>query len=472
MDLSDPGATQAFAPVDDPPAEPIRRVRPAPAAPAAREGRRERRAREQRERAAGIPPTRLTKEEAAAPAEPEPRGFDDTADEPAVRVQGRPDEPVGVKRVPASQLASAAGAEGPPRFGAPPRGVPKRRRGARKVLPVLALLIVAAVAYFAYALFQPGKGEGVGTAEITIPAGASAEQIGDLLAKADVVDSSFFFGLRARLDGGNLRAGKVTLKKKSSYATVLDELTKPTKPAPVLAKVTLPEGPSRQEFASIVKEAGFKGSYTSASKSAPGLDPRDYGAPKSASLEGFLFPATYELRPGSSAKALVAQQLKAFRTNFASVSLTTAKKKKLSRYDVLIIASMVEREAGVEKDRRLIAGVIYNRLKQGMPLGIDATIRYELDNFSRPLKQSELLRDTPYNTRTRTGLPPGPIGNPGLASIKAAANPATNDFVYYVVKPCANGAHAFSSSDAEFQKDVAAYNKKRDELGGKDPSQC
>jgi uncharacterized YceG family protein len=139
---------------------------------------------------------------------------------------------------------------------------------------------------------------------------------------------------------------------------------------------------------------------------------------------------------------------------------------------VLTIASMIDREALVPKDRRLIAAVIYNRLKQGIPLGIDATIRYQLGDFSRPLKVSELQRDTPYNTRKRKGLPPTPIGNPGLASIKAAANPAHVSYLYYVVKPCGNGAHAFSSTDAQFQRDVAAYNRARAKRGGKDPSVC
>jgi len=389
-----------------------------------------------------------------------------------VVVQGRSDAPAGVKRVPASALASAAGAEGPPRFGAPPRGVPKRHRGARRVIPLLFLVLAAAVAFFLYRLYEPGAETGEGRAVVTVPPGSSAEQIGGLLAKQDVVASSFFFSLRARMSGENLRSGELVLKRGMSYDAALAELTKAPPAAPVLAKITLPEGPGRKELAARVKQAGFTGSYLAATRSSTALDPTDFGAPQSATLEGFLFPATYELKPGSSAKALVTQQLRAFEREFAKVSLTTARRRNLSRHDVLIIASMIEREALVPKDRRLIAGVIYNRLEQGMPLGIDATIRFELENFSRPLRQSELQRDTPYNTRTRTGLPPGPIGNPGLAAIQAAASPARNDFVYYVVKPCEDGAHAFSSSNEKFLRDVAAYNAKRDELGGKDPSQC
>ena len=395
-----------------------------------------------------------------------------TADTPAVVVQGRGDAPAGVRRVPASVMASAAGAEGPPRFGAPPRGVPKRRRGTRRLLPFLLLVAVAAVAFFFYRLYEPGAGAGEGRVAVTIPRGASASEIGDLLTDRDVVASGFLFGLRARLGGKNLRSGEVTFKRGMSYEAALAELTRAAPPAPTMTKVTLPEGPSRRELAARVKAAGVTGSYVTATRRSDALDPQDYGAPKSASLEGFLFPATYELKPGSSAKALVKQQVRTFKREFAKVAMATPKRRKLDRFDVLTIASMIEREAGVAKDRRLIAGVIYNRLKQGIPLGIDATTRFELGNFSSPLKRSELQRDTPYNTRTRTGLPPGPIGNPGLASLRAAADPATNDFVYYVVKPCADGAHAFSTTDAQFQRDVAAYNAKRDELGGKDPSQC
>ena len=116
--------------------------------------------------------------------------------------------------------------------------------------------------------------------------------------------------------------------------------------------------------------------------------------------------------------------------------------------------------------------MIYNRLKDGMPLGIDATLRYELKNWTDPLKVSELEADTPYNTRTNTGLPPTPIGNPGLASMQAAAAPANVDYLFYVVRPCGNGAHNFSATDAEFQQDVAEYNAKREELGGKSPVTC
>jgi len=152
--------------------------------------------------------------------------------------------------------------------------------------------------------------------------------------------------------------------------------------------------------------------------------------------------------------------------------MSYAKTKNLSRYDILVIASMVEREAQVAKERPLVASVIYNRLSEGIPLGIDATIRFAANNWTKPLKESELALDSPYNTRLRQGLPPGPIGSPGIAAIKAAARPSRSNFLFYVVKPNTCGEHEFSETDAEFQQDVDRYNREREARGGKSPTNC
>jgi UPF0755 protein len=383
------------------------------------------------------------------------------------------DKPIGTVRASHSDYQPQPGAPGMP----PHRsiGVPKTRRRLRRVMAVVALLIIVGILVFAYLLFQPFHGDGHGAVAVSIPPGSSAEDIGTLLADKGVVDSGFFFALRARLGGdrGNLHAGDYTLEKSMSYGSAISALTASPGAAPTL-KVTLPEGPSRRELAPKVKAAGIIGDYMAASQRSARLDPRAYGAPKGTrSLEGFLFPATYELRRnGATSTRLVAEQLDAFKRAFAGVSTKRAKARGLSRYDVLIIASMIEREAMVPKDRRLISAVIYNRLEEGIPIGIDATLRYRLNDWTRPLKRSELRANSAYNTRTRKGLPPTPIGNPGLDSIRAAANPAHVSYLYYVVKPCGNGAHAFSSTDSGFQKDVAAYNRARAKNGGKDPSHC
>jgi uncharacterized YceG family protein len=238
--------------------------------------------------------------------------------------------------------------------------------------------------------------------------------------------------------------------------------------------VSIPEGLTRRDMAPIVRADGVGGSYLRASSSRATLRRvRRLGAPRGTdTAEGFLFPATYELRTGAVARHLVAKQLDAFQQNFGRVNMRAARRKNLTRYDVVTIASMVEREAQLNRERPLIAAVIHNRLKQGMPLGIDATIRYVENNWTRPLRVSELERDTPYNSRLHTGLPPTPIGNPGLASLRAAARPANVDYLFYVVKPGTCGQHAFSSTDAQRQRDVARYEAARQANGGRSPDTC
>ena len=152
--------------------------------------------------------------------------------------------------------------------------------------------------------------------------------------------------------------------------------------------------------------------------------------------------------------------------------MRAAKRRRLTTYDVLTIASMVDREAQIARERPIIASVIYNRLRRGEPLGIDATIRFATNNWTRPLRESQLQLDSPYNTRTRQGLPPGPIGSPGIAAIRAAARPARTGFLFYVVKPGTCGEHAFSRTSAEFDEDVRRYNDERSRRGGKSPTNC
>ncbi|MGA2008343.1 MAG: endolytic transglycosylase MltG, partial [Solirubrobacteraceae bacterium] len=254
------------------------------------------------------------------------------------------------------------------------RHAPSRYRR-RRALALLGLIIVAAAAWFLIELFQPFAGPGTGVVTVNIRAGASASQIGDELAARGVVSSSFFFSLRARLDGDGpkLRHGVVTLRHGMSYAAALSVLT--TAPALRQLEVSIPEGYTRRQIASVASTDGLSGSYLVASRPAnAGLDPRSYGAPASVdTLEGFLFPATYFSFAHENVAHLVAQQITAFHQNFDSLDFARARAAGLTRYDVLIIASMVEREAQVPSDRPLVAAVIYNRLHDGMTLGIDAT---------------------------------------------------------------------------------------------------
>jgi UPF0755 protein len=353
----------------------------------------------------------------------------------------------------------------------PPRDRRPRERGerrwGRRLIAVAAFLVLIAVVVLGIKTFQPGHGAGAGIVRVTVPAGANVSKIGSLLADKGVVDSATFFQINATVTGrrGGLRPGDYKLAKGMSYGDAIVALQKGPKVKVVpTVNVTLPEGPSLKEEAPVVDHSGkVTGSYAKAASSKKVLKAiRRLGAPKgTTSPEGFLFPATYTLVRKSPAKDLVAKQLAAFKQNLAQVDMSYARKKNLTRYDVLIIASMIEREAQLDRERPLVSAVIYNRLKADSPLGIDATIRYYTNNWARPIRVSELQADEPYNTRLRRGLPPTPIGNPGLASLKAAANPAKVDYFFYVRKPGNSGAHAFSSTNAQFLRDQQRYQASR-----------
>jgi len=246
-------------------------------------------------------------------------------------------------------------------------------------------------------------------------------------------------------------------------------------PAPVTLKtfsITIPEGYDRSQTAGLAKEEGLRGGYEQASVESPYLDPAKYGAAAAKNLEGFLFPDTFELERRAPVADLVQRQLEDFKSRIAGVDMSYAHSKNLTVYDVVTIASMIEREAGLASQRKLVAAVIYNRLHEGMPLGIDATTRFATGNYTQPLTESELAIDSPYNTRTNAGLPPGPIDSPGLAAIEAAAHPARVDYLYYVVKPGTCNELAFASTEAEFEEDVAEYNAAREAAGGNSPDTC
>ncbi len=227
-------------------------------------------------------------------------------------------------------------------------------------------------------------------------------------------------------------------------------------------RIVFPEGFTRaemaQQIAAVNKIAEHKRHVTpklsperylqlTASSKFAGEFARDR---KRRTLEGFLFPATYDFTKRTTTQQLVTDQLDAFRENWARVQMGYARSKNLTPWDVLIIASMIEKEVAAPEERALVASVIYNRLKAHMQLGIDATLRYGLNiPPTEPLHESQINDPNPYNTRVHVGLPPGPIANPGLASLQAAANPRHTKYLYYVRKPD-KVHHAFFTNKADF----------------------
>jgi UPF0755 protein len=235
-----------------------------------------------------------------------------------------------------------------------------------------------------------------------------------------------------------------------------------TAPAKPVLRIIFPEGFTRKQMAARISavnkiaqdERGISpslrpGRYLAATEQVAKLPPgfKNSDAPN---LEGFLFPATYEFNEDTTSVQLVDDQLAAFDRAWSQIDMKYARSKNLTPYDVLIIASMVEKEVQVPRERPIVAGVIYNRLSRGMVLGIDATIRYGFDiPPTQAILQSQLESDNPYNTRKIPGLPPTPISNPGLASIQAAAHPAQTDFVFFVRKADCR-SHFFTASEQEF----------------------
>jgi cell division protein YceG involved in septum cleavage len=241
----------------------------------------------------------------------------------------------------------------------------------------------------------------------------------------------------------------------------------PTVTPPRPFRVVFPEGFSREQMAKRVdvvariaeRERGHRprlsgGAYLAATTRArrePGFGERPLP------LEGFLFPATYEFTARTTSAHLAAQQLSAFGRTWAKLDLGYARSKNLTPYDVLTIASMVEKETPSPDERRLVAAVIYNRLHERMPLGIDATLRYGLQiPATESIRRSQLQSSSAYNTRKRLGLPPTPIANPGFASLQAAAHPAHVDYLYFVRKPDRKH-HFFTASFAAFERYKAEH---------------
>ena len=240
---------------------------------------------------------------------------------------------------------------------------------------------------------------------------------------------------------------------------------------PKIVKVVIPEGFTRTQIAVLALKDGLSGSYLLPSKHSSEIEFAHYGAPANTpNLEGFLFPATYEMYVGAPASQLVSEQLSAFHENFGGGEVDRARVLGITPYQLLIVASIIEREAAIPHDRRLVAAVIYNRLHLNMTLGIDSTLRYALHNFTNPLTEAELHSDSPYNTRLHTGLPPTPISNPGVAAIQAAAHPAHVSYLYYVAGADGCGEEVFSTSYAQFEKNAAAYREAIAKNGGRVPT--
>jgi UPF0755 protein len=281
---------------------------------------------------------------------------------------------------------------------------------------------------------------------VVIPAGDDADAIGSVLHDRGVIaDSGRFDGyVKAQAEGSDFKAGTYTFRAGTGYDAIIARLN--AGPTAGYARLVIPEGFRLTQIEALLPRVGINPrAYAAAVRAA--VPPPGFG--HHLNMEGFMFPATYLVRPRDSAATLVSQQLTAFRSAFSQVNMSYARSKHLTPYDVLTIASMIEREARVPGDRAKVSAVIYNRLRRDMPLAIDATILYHLGSWTATIHESDLSDPEPYNLRVHRGLPPTPICNPGLASLQAAAQPARVDYLYYVAIP-GKAAQYFTASYADF----------------------
>jgi UPF0755 protein len=339
---------------------------------------------------------------------------------------------------------------------------PEPAKGKARITPLgklvifLVLLLVPLGLVGGYVMKVSSGATGTGEeVAVVIAPGASASTIATQLEKAGVIRAAWVYRWYARVKGTakNLRAGEYVFRKGMSYAEVTAILEKG--PKIEIERVTIPEGKTVREIARIVEKgmgipaAEFLAEATNGKHTAPGLPAG------SRNLEGFLFPKTYDFKKDATAADVVQKLLDQYAQETATADWSKAPALGLTRYQLMIVASMIEREAKLQKDRPKIARVIYNRLERHMRLQIDATVQYALFLKTGAYKTRVLFEDleidSPFNTYKIGGLPPAPIASPGLASIQAALNPEPGKWLYYVLIN-ANGEHGFAETSAEFER--------------------
>jgi UPF0755 protein len=340
---------------------------------------------------------------------------------------------------------------------------PARRRGRGlacffAVLAVLAVLAVAGGGVVLYARSQldaPTAVHGV-PVSVEIKPGETLDQLADDLQAQGLIKSAFWFKWFARFKGlaSHLHAGRFKLDSGMVASAVVARLE--GNPDVVLKRVVLAEGLTAQQMAGRVAAAGLgitADQYMAEVRTGVFTEAFLQGRPAGASLEGFLFPDTFDVPAGTTAHQLVEMQLADFGRRAGS--LLRAPPKGLSAYQLVVMASIIEREARFDADRPIVASVLYNRLDAGMDLQVDASVLYGLGIVGRSPTIDELHQDTPYNTYLHPGLPPGPIANAGLASLQAAAHPATTRFLFYVSDGC--GHNHYSTTQAEHDQQAARF---------------
>lgn len=324
------------------------------------------------------------------------------------------------------------------------------------------LLLLAAIVIGAAATFYLWRGVALpyrgfeGEQFVVIDTGSSVGGIGAALARAGVVRDARSFQIAARLTGAERRmqAGEYRFDRAATAFEVVERIAR----GDVYARpITFPEGRTAAEMAALFAERGF-GDAAAFAAAARGADRIASLDPQAPDLEGYLFPSTYLLPRNARAATLVDQMVRSFEKAFDPDLRAAATAVGFTVREAVTMASLVEEEAQIADERPIISAVYHNRLKIGMGLQCDATVIYAMQRagtWNGNIRRVDLQMDSPYNTYRYRGLPPGPIANPGRASLEAAVKPASVPYLYYVSRN--DGSHAFATTLDEHNRNVQQY---------------
>ena len=334
-------------------------------------------------------------------------------------------------------------------------GVGERRRWPFVVLGgLLAMLIVGGITLgWVKAQINPSGPPGP-EVEVTVAEGMSTSDIAELLHRQGVINNATVFTYYARVKGADsIKAGEFTLRRNEDMGVVLETLERGADVR--TQRLTIPEGLTLKEVAAKVGELPGRSPERFLAAAESGTVRSQLQPAGSTNLEGLILPETYFVDPKDDEAKILARMVNAFDDHANRIGLPAAAARLgVTPYEVVIVASMVEREARVPEDRAPIARVIYNRLARGMPLQIDATVQYALGKQKERLLLSDLEIASPYNTYKIPGLPPGPIAGPGPEVLASVLDPPPSPYLYYVLAD-ADGSHAFATTAEEHARLVA-----------------
>lgn len=355
----------------------------------------------------------------------------------------------------------------------------KARRKHKAIFMTMEIVALVATVFLVYkvgtGVYQFAKGEmtkteeqssTVGTGEIIdieIPEGASTKDIAKALKDAGLIDNEFMFRMKSRFDGfdGTYKHGEYSIAKGTEDSAIMALLQEGNVNAGKI-KITIPEGFTQQQIGNLLEQQGIMTADVFMQEANTGVFEYpflDGLKDRPSRLEGYLFPDTYFLKEGATANDIICKMLDRFQQVYTEALDGRLEDSEYSLDEMITIASIVESEIQLSEERPIAAGVIYNRLEEEMPLQMDSTVLYAMGIKKEKVTYKDLEVDSPYNTYQNTGLPEGPICNPGQAAIEAAVSPAEHKYLYYVLKERGSGEHVYQETYEAFLKDKEQYKK-------------